>query len=351
MERAGELSLEVGKMAACLAFGLSRATFYRHEARIRQPQVPAIRPSSPLALMPEERTAVLEVLHSERFMDVSVAEVFATLLDEGQYFCSTRTMYRILEAEGELQERRRQRQHGNYTKPELIATGPNQVWSWDITKLKGPQKWTYFYLYVLLDIFSRYVVGWMIAHRESAVLAKQLIQESCEKQRVQPDELTIHSDRGKPMTSKTVAQLYADLGITKSLNRPYVSNDNPFSESQFKTVKYHPSFPELFGSIQDARAFGRAFFPWYNDEHRHSGLNMLTPHTVHYGIAEQVLERRNDVLLRAFAENPARFKYRQPRQKELPTEVWINKPVINTDNKLGDCELELNSENTVSHFH
>lgn len=351
MGQAGMLSLEVGKMAACMAFGLSRATFYRHKAKREQALIPALRRSSPLALFPEERTAVLEVLHSERFMDVSVAEVFAILLDEGRYFCSARTMYRILEAEGELKERRRQRQHGNYAKPELIAARPNQVWSWDITKLKGPQKWTYFYLYVLLDIFSRYVVGWMIAHRESAVLARQLIEESCEKQSVEPEELTVHSDRGKPMTAKTVAQLYADLGITKSLNRPHVSNDNPYSESQFKTLKYHRSFPERFGSIQHARSFGRNFFPWYNDQHRHSGLNMLTPCAVHYGKAEKIIAQRNDVLLRAFAANPARFKYRQPRQKDLPTEVWINKPLTSAENNYGDCNLELNFENTESHFH
>ena len=324
---ARELGREVGKVAACDAFRVPRASFYRYEARTRQEEVPAVRRSSPLALGDDERAQVLEVLHSERFMDIAVPEVFATLLDEGVYICSPRTMYRVLASQDELQERRRIRRHGNYQKPELVATGPNQVWSWDITKLKGAQKWNYLYLYVLLDIFSRYVVGWLVAERQSAALAKELIEESCEKQGIEPGQLTAHSDRGSPMISHTVAQLYANLGVTKSLSRPHTSNDNPFSEAQFKTVKYHPAFPERFGCLDDATKYCRSFFPWYNQEHRHSGLNMLTPYSVHYGLAEAVVAKRNEVLEQAFLANPQRFKHRLPRQKPAPDAVWINKPV------------------------
>ena len=233
----------------------------------------------------EERSEVLDILHADRFIDKAPREIYATLLDEKSYLCSVRTMYRILEKEGELKERRKQVSRPQYTKPEILAKAPNEAWSWDITKLKGPVKWTYYYLYVILDIYSRYVVGWMVAHRELAALARKLIAETCAKQMIQPDQLLIHADRGSSMTSKPVALLMADLGVTKSHSRPSVSNDNPYSESQFKTMKYRPEFPERFGSIQDARAFCQTFFPWYNTEHYHSGLGLLTPEDVHYGRA------------------------------------------------------------------
>jgi putative transposase len=271
---------------------------------------------------------VLDILHTERFVDQAPTEVYATLLDEGTYHCSVRTMYRILAEEGEVRERRNQARHPKYQAPELLATTPNQVWSWDITKLRGPVKWTYFYLYVILDIFSRYVVGWMIAHRESAALAKRLIAETCEKEKVQPGRLTIHADRGSSMKSKTVAFLLADLGVTKSHSRPYVSNDNPYSESQFKTLKYRPDFPDRFGSIQDARSFCREFFPWYNQEHRHIGIGLMTPATVHYGKAEQVSNQRQAVLASAFAAHPERFVRRMPVPPSLPEAAWINKPKV-----------------------
>jgi putative transposase len=235
-------------------------------------------------------------------------------------------MYRILDKHNELKERRKQVSRPYYEKPELLAAAPNQVWSWDITKLKGPVKWTYFYLYVILDIFSRYVVGWMVTYRERSALAKRLIEETCHKQDISQDQLTIHADRGSSMTSKAVAHLLADLGVTKTHSRPYVSNDNPYSESQFKTLKYCPEFPERFGSIQDARNFCCPFFTWYNTEHKHSGIGLMTPEQVHYGQAPQVLARRSQVLKAAFKQHPARFKGKLPRPLELPKAAWINKP-------------------------
>jgi len=268
---------------------------------------------------------VLEQLHSERFVDASPAQVYATLLDEGTYLASERTMYRILEAEGEVRERRDQLRHPAYAKPELLATAPNELWSWDITKLKGPATWSWYNLYVLLDVFSRYVTGWLLAARESGVLADRLIAETVAKEGVTAG-LTIHADRGPSMTSEPVAYLLADLGITKSHSRPHVSNDNPFSEAQFKTLKYRPGFPSRFGSIEDARAFCRGFFSWYNTEHRHSGLGLLTPEMVHRGRAEEVRARRADVLAGAYAAHPERFVRKPPEPPELPGPVWINPP-------------------------
>jgi putative transposase len=270
---------------------------------------------------------VLSVLHEDRFQDRSPAAVQATLLDEGQYHCSTRTMYRILEQEGESRERRDQLVHPAYQKHELPATAPNQLWSWDITKLLGPAKWTYLYLYVIIDVFSRYVTGWMIAHREQADLAKRFIEEAVLKHEVPPGQLNIHADRGKVMTSKPVAFLMADLGVTKTHSRPYVSDDNPYSESQFRTMKYRPEFPDRFGSIQDARAFCQQFFEWYNNQHRHSGIAMLTPSMVHFGEAPVVLARRQVVLDAAYLAHPDRFVRRPPTPLPLPEEVWINKPL------------------------
>jgi putative transposase len=281
-------------------------------------------------LLPTERKQVLDVLRSARFVDKSPAQAWATLLDEGIYYCSIRTMYRILGAHGEVKERRNQLRHPNYRRPELLAEAPNEVWTWDITKLRGPAKWTYFYLYVILDIFSRYVVGWMVAHRESAALAKRLIAETCSKQEITPEQLTIHADRGPSMRSKTVALLLSDLGVVKSHSRPHVSNDNPFSESQFKTMKYCPQFPERFGCIQDTRGFCGDFFGYYNNEHRHSGIGLMTPAMVHYGRADQVLAARQEALLAAYRVNPERFVRRTPQPPVLPRQAWINPPIERT---------------------
>lgn len=331
MNAAHQLGQTVGRAAACRVLNVPRASLYRHlRPPNEQPASSAPRPSPPRALAPDERQQVLDVLHSERFRDKAPPEVFATLLDEGTYLCSLRTMYRILEESGEVRERRDQLRHPSYQKPQLLATVPNQVWSWDITKLLGPVKWTYFYLYVILDIFSRYVVGWMVAERESAELAKRLIGETCRKQNIAPDQLTIHADRGTSMTSKPVALLLADLGVTKTHSRPHVSDDNPFSESQFKTLKYRPEFPERFGSIQDARAFCQVFFPWYNIEHHHSGIGLLTPEVLHYGRADDVIAQRQLVLSQAFQRNPERFVRAHPRPPARPTAVWINPPPAGT---------------------
>jgi len=326
MTAATNLALEQGIAPACEALGLGRSTFYRH----RRPQRPGSRipprPKHPRALKDTERQNVLAVLHQDRFVDKAPREVYATLLDEGAYLCSASTMYRILGREDEVRERRRQLRHPQYRKPELLATAPNQVWSWDITKLLGPVKWTYFYLYVILDIFSRYVVGWLVAHRESAALAQRLISRTCDQQGILPGQLTIHADRGSSMRSKPVALLLADLGVTKTHSRPHVSNDNPFSESQFKTLKYRPDFPERFGSLEDSRSFCRTFFPWYNNEHRHQGIALLTPETVHYGRAETVIAARQEVLQAAYAAYPQRFVHKPPNALPLPEAVWINPP-------------------------
>jgi len=329
MAAVNQLAPTVGIQTACAALGVNRSSFYRLKRPVARTQP---RPTPPRALSPEERDTILALLHQERFQDRSPAAVQATVLDEGAYYCSARTMYRLLAQQGETRERRDQRTHPVSKKPELLATAPNELWSWDITKLLGPAKWTYFYLYVILDVFSRYVVGWMVAHRESAELARTLIEETCRKQQIQPGQLTIHADRGSSMTSKPVAFLLADLGVTKTHSRPYVSDDNPYSESQFRTMKYRPNFPDRFGSIEDGRSFSQSFFPWYNDEHRHSGIGMLTPAMVHFGQAEEVSQRRQLVLDAAFQQHPERFVRRKPKPLPIPKEVWINKP-IETENK------------------
>jgi len=317
-----DVTAAMGTEPACRAVGLSRATLYRG----RRPAVVARpRPAPPRALAPVERQGVLDLLHT-RFVDDAPAQVHATLLDEGTYLCSPRTMYRLLDAAHEIKERRDQVRRPHYAAPELLATQPNEVWSWDITKLLGPAKWTYFYLYVILDIFSRYVVGWMLAPHESAALAERLIAETCAKHGIEPGQLTLHADRGAAMKSKPVALLLADLGVTKTHSRPQVSNDNPFSEAQFKTLKYCPQFPARFGSIQDGRAFGQEFFRWYNQEHRHSGLGFLTPAVVHFGQAATVRDRRQHVLAAAYAAHPERFVKGRPQPADLPTAVWINPP-------------------------
>lgn len=326
-----QLAPRVGVAPACTGLGVSRASYYRQHQLQTQQSKPKAKPTR--ALSEQEQQQVLEILHSERFVDQSPAEVYATLLDEGTYLCSIRTMYRILAENNEVKERRHQLRHPNYQKPELLATEANQLWSWDITKLHGPCKWTYYYLYVILDVFSRYVVGWMVAHQESAALAERLIQQTTQKQQIQPGQLTIHADRGTSMTSKAVALLLSDLGITKSHSRPHISNDNPFSESQFKTLKYQPLFPKLFGCIEDARSFCQAFFSWYNHDHHHSGIGLLTPAVLHYGQAQAVTQQRAQVLQAAYQTHPKRFVHGLPQPPAIPTEVWINPPIVPTQNQ------------------
>jgi len=324
MKVARENVTEYGVKETCEAMEVSRATYYRHMnngLKIKKER------TSPRRLSDEKRQEVLDVLIEERFMDQSVPEVYAQLLDGGQYLCSMRTMYRILKENRAVKERRNQRRHPEYKKPELVATGPNQVWSWDITKLKGPGKWEYYSLYTILDIYSRYVVGWLIAPGESAAWAERLIREACEKQQIVRKSLTIHSDRGSPMRSMCVAQLLAELGVTKTHSRPRVSNDNPYSESQFKTLKYHSTFPNRFGSLEDAQSYLREFFDWYNNHHRHSGIGLMTPGSVHTGEAEILWEKRENVLRDAFAKHPERFVRGVPLPPSIPKEAWINKPI------------------------
>jgi len=328
MTAALELATHVGVKPACGALSVARATFYRRLRPTTGHQQPRATPAR--ALSEKEQDEVFLALCSERFVDRSPAEVAATLLDEGRYLCSERTMYRILASRAAVQERRPQRAHPEYQKPELMATGPNQVWSWDITRLLGPKKWSYFYLYVILDIFSRYAVGWMVADRESSALAGRLIQQSCLKYGVQPQVLTLHSDRGAPMTSQCTAQLLADLGVTRSLSRPQISDDNPFSEAHFKTLKYHPSFPGRFDDQDHGKTFCRSFFPWYNTEHRHGGISMLTPEQVHFGLADDIIARRQIVLREAWAAHPERFVSGPPTIQPLPEAVWINPPATTT---------------------
>ena len=326
-----QLTPIIGTRPACRALGAAPATIYRR----RRPPVsrPArVRERPARALSETERAAVLAELHSERFADSSPAQVWATLLDEGTYLCSERTMYRLLAAEhGRVRERRDQRQHPAYQRPELLAERPNEVYSWDITKLLGPAKWTYYYLYVILDVFSRYAVGWTVQAREDAHVAKDLIAQVCEQQQIAPGTLTVHADRGSSMTSKPVAFLLADLGVTKTHNRPYTSTDNPYSEAQFKTLKYRPGFPPRFDSIEHARAFCRDFFGWYNHAHRHSGIGLMTPATVHHGLAEDTHAERAHVLAAAYARTPERFLRRAPTPPPVPTAAWINKPDTDQD--------------------
>jgi len=316
----------LGVAPVCEALAVPRASFYRWQQPPGKAEEPKPPRRIPRALSPAEREQILAVLNDERFADLPPAEVYATLLDEGQYLCSVRTMYRILHEHAEVKERRRQLRHPHYQAPELLAMRPNQLWSWDITKLKGPVKWTYFYLYVILDVFSRYVVGWMAALRESATLAQRLLAETCARQGIAPEQLTIHADHGPAMIAKSVAALLADLGVTKTHSRPHVSNDNPFSESQFKTLKYHPEFPERFGSLQDTRSFLADFFLWYNTMHHHSALGWLTPYDVHYGLTETRRAAREAALRTAFAATPERFVRGVPVPPPLPQAVWINKP-------------------------
>jgi putative transposase len=332
IETAEELAVSQGVVAACAVLAVPRSSLYRARPAPAVPEVaappaePASRPAPPRALSPTEQAQVREVLNSERFQDLAPREIYAELLDAERYLCSISTMYRILAEHAEVRERRNQLRHPAYHKPELLATGPNQVWSWDITKLRGPSKGVYYYLYVIIDIYSRYVVGWLIAEVESAELAEQLIVETCAKQGVQRAQLTIHADNGSPMIAKTVAILLADLGVAKSHSRPHVSNDNPYSEAHFKTLKYRPDYPDRFGSLADARHWARSFFAWYNDQHHHSGLGLLTPAVVHTGRAETVRQQHQAVLRQAYQAHPERFTKGLPRPAQLPEAAWINAP-------------------------
>lgn len=317
------LGPELGVVAVCAALGVARASYYR---QLNPRHGPFLKRACPRALPAAERQAVLDVLHEARFADLAPGEIYATLLDEKRYLCSERTFYRILAENQEIRERRNQLRHPKYAAPELLATGPNQLWTWDITKLHGPTKWSYFYLYVVLDAFSRYVVGWMVADCESKTLAERLIRETCERQGIVPGQLTLHADRGSSMKSKPVALLLADLGVTKTHSRPHVSNDNPFSEAHFKTLKYRPDFPERFGCIEDSRAHCMDFFDWYNLEHHHSGVGLFTPYDVHHGLAAQRHAARAVVLEAAQRAHPERFVQGVPVPLPLPTAVWINKP-------------------------
>lgn len=323
-----ELAPAVGVKDACAAVGRPRASHYRRHRHSPAPTRPAREPKpQPRALSAAERAEVLEVLHEERFVDLSPGEVHAILLDEGRYLCSESTMYRILRDEhGAVRERRRQATHPPRVKPELVAHGPNECWSWDITKLAGPAKWTYYYLYSIIDIYSRYTVGWMVATKESKELAERLLGDTIAKQHIERDQLTIHADRGSSMASKPVAFLLADLGVTKSHSRPHCSNDNPYSQAQFKTLKYRPDFPATFGSLEDARAFCARFYRWYNHAHRHSGIGMHTPTDVHHGHAAAVREARAQTLSVAYATTPERFVRKHPEPPDLPGTAWINKP-------------------------
>lgn len=319
------LAAHIPVTQACDALAFSRSSLYRS----RQPAVKkeaGTRPTPARALSPEEKETVRDLLNSERFCDHSPYQVYATLLDEGSYHCSISTMYRILREHDEVHERRDQRQHPAYSKPELLATAPNQLWSWDITKLKGPATWQLFYLYVVLDVFSRYVVGWLLAEKESSDLARVLVAESYQKQRVNPEQLTLHADRGPAMIAQSLAQLLGKLGVSKSHSRPYTPNDNPFSEAQFKTMKYRPDYPARFDSLTHAQNWARDFFCWYNNEHRHSSLGLMTPATVHYGQAAALTAQRQLALRAAYEVHPERFVKGPPQPPELPQAVWINPP-------------------------
>lgn len=327
-----ELAALLGVTDACTTLGVPRSSYYRALQPTPTPPADAgvavvpSRSRPARSLSEAERAHIRELLNSERFADCAPRTVWATLLDEQQYHCSWRTMYRILAEADQVRERRDQIRRTGYSAPELLATAPRQLWSWDITKLRGPATWTYYYLYVILDVFSRAVVGWMIAEREDAALAEALIAETCAKEEIVPQQLTIHADRGSAMTSKAVAHLLADLGVRKSHSRPHVSNDNPFSEAAFKTLKYRPSYPDRFGSLIDARAWARPFFEWYNHIHRHSGIGLLSPATVHAGQANAQVAARQEVLDLAYLAHPERFVRGRPTPPAVPSAVWINPP-------------------------
>ena len=346
MAAVNRLAPDVGMLRACATLSVNRSSVYRNDARRRHlttsPVSTSRRSPAPLAFTETERNTVMAILCSERLVDCAPPTIYATLLDEGIYVGSVRTLYRRLADNSQIRERRNQLRHPAYAKPELLATRTNAVWSWDITKLKGPAKWTCFHLYVILDIFSRYVTGWMIALKESAELAEQLIADTLAKQAIEPGTLTLHADRGASMRSKPVAALLIDLDVAKSHSRPHVSDDNPYSEAQFKTLKYRHDFPERFGCIEDARAHCHAFFTWYNTEHRHSGIGYMTPEAVHYGHAQRLFQQRVVTLEAAFLANPSRFKGNVPRPPKLPMAAWINQPKQEPANKRNISSIDTN---------
>jgi len=328
-----ELAGLVGRVQACRATGVPRSTYYRHNRISPAPERPAPTPHTeriqPRALSAAERARVRDLLNTT-YVDESPAAAWAKLLDAGEYYCSVSTMYRILREHGEVRERRRQASHPPRVKPELVATKPNSVWSWDVTKLAGPARGVWFSLYVIIDIFSRYTPGWMIAHCENRELARRFLRESITNHHVDPDTLTLHADRGGPMKSKTVAEMLSDLHVTRSHSRPKTSNDNPYSEAQFKTLKYRPVFPDRFDSIEHARAFCGEFFDWYNHDHRHTGVGLHTPASVHFGTAREIRQQRAGILTEAYRAHPERFVRGTPQPPKPPGAVWINKP---TDDK------------------
>jgi putative transposase len=325
-EHLEDLEAVTSTKKACAVLGAARATVYRHRRPPASSPLPTSRPEPANKLTEAERQHILAVLRAEEYCDLAPAQVWAKLLDDGIYLCSISTMYRLLAVAGENRERRRQRTHPARKRPELIARRPNQVWSWDITKLQGPERGVYYELFVIIDIFSRYVVGWMVSPAETGELAEAFIADALAGQGITRDQLTLHADRGTSMTSKPVAQLLVDLGVARSHSRPHVSNDNPYSEAQFKTLKYCPAFPGRFGSIQDARAFCTVFFDHYNHVHRHAGIGLHTPASVHYGTAPEIRAQRQVTLDAAYAANPARFRHRPPTPPKLPTVAWINEP-------------------------
>jgi putative transposase len=323
MQLVKEYAASLGIAACCDALGVSRASYHRW---LSPKYGPHQRRVVPRTLSASEQQSVLATLRGERFCDQAPAQVVATLLDEGHYLCSTSTMYRLLRRYGEVRERRDQLRHPSYQRPELLATGPNELWSWDITKLPGPTKWTHFHLYVILDVWSRYVVGWLVAERESDALAESLIAQTCKREGIRPGQLTLHADRGSSMRSKAVALLLADLCVQKTHSRPHTSDDNPYSEAQFRTLKYRPGCPARFGSLQHARQWAAELLHWYNEEHHHSALTHMTPSSMHHGRAPALRQRRQQVLQSAFRAHPERFVRGTPTPAPLPTEVWINKP-------------------------
>lgn len=329
LDSAVSLSNKVGVKPACQSLNYPRSSYYRHISS--KPAIQTIlHKRHHLRINNNKRLEILKLLNSERFMDKAPATIHANLLDDGIYICSERTMYRILAENQQVKERRKGHRKNNFAKPELLAERVNQVWSWDITKLKTNKKWRYFHLYVIMDIFSRYVVGWMIAERESEVLAQKLIKQTCFNQQIEPNQLYLHADRGASMKSKAVAQLLIDLKVEKSHSRPHTSNDNPYSEAQFKTLKYHVDFPDRFNNMTEAKLFCQKFFEWYNHEHKHAGIAMLSPYDVHYHKADVILKKRQAVLDEAFARHPERFSKKRPECRKLPRNVWINKPDLET---------------------
>jgi len=315
---------EVGVAPACRAVEVSRATWYRRRKKSSE-SILEDRRRPPRRLSDAERDRVMQTLCSDEFVDRSPRAVYAMLLERGEYLCSVRTMYRVLAERRAVRERRPQRKHPEYAVPICCAQAPNELWSWDITKLAGPHR-SWFSLYVILDVYSRYIVSWLLARRESAFLAMRLIEQAIQIHDVDPSCLKIHADRGAPMRAKCTAQLMVDLGIERSHSRPRVSNDNPFSESQFKTLKYCPEYPGRFTCIESARAWSSSFFDWYNHEHRHEGIGFFTPIDVYNGRHLELTKVRQRVLDQAYMRHPERFVRGRPAPPVVPDEVWINRP-------------------------